>query len=94
MWESIKKFFLNSSEDPNKLSLTLQGIMGSVVSFITLIVALHGGTPISAETQSLIVQNATITIASIGTAIGAMTTLFGLIRKAFNQFKPWNSPQE
>lgn len=92
--ESIKNFFLRSSEDPNKLSLTLQGIMGSVASFIALIASLHGGQPLSQDTQVLLVQNATITLSSIGAALGAIVTLIGLGRKFFNQFKPWSSPQK
>lgn len=91
--KSIIKFFLESSENPDKLSLTLQGLMASVASIVSLIVSFHGGTPISLDTQSIVVQNATITISAVGTAIGGITVLFGLFRKFFNWFKPWSTPK-
>lgn len=74
--------------------MTLKGIMGAVASFVTLLASFHGGQTISTDMQAIIVQNATVTISSMGLAIGALATLWGLGRKFVNQFKPWESPKE
>lgn len=78
---NIKKFFLESSADSSKLSATLTGIMASVVSIITLYVSFHGGTAISQDQVTSIVQNATVVVSSIGTAIGAIVAIWGIFRK-------------
>lgn len=90
--KSVANFFLRSSEDPNKLSLTLQGLMGTVASLLGFVAAFHGGQPFSLETQNIVVQNAVITVTSVGAAFSSLAVLFGLFRKFFNQFKPWNIP--
>jgi hypothetical protein len=65
--------FLASSVDSSKLSVTISGLIISFSSLIIL-VASHYGLTLGAEDVSNLATQA-------GLAVGAITTLYGLIRK-------------
>ena len=63
----------SSSENPEQLALTVKGIIVSLASLIVLVAA-GLGFPVSVEQVAVLAG-------SIGTAVGAIATLSGLIRK-------------
>lgn len=65
---------LSSSTDPEKLSATVTGLIVSIASVLALLLSKVLGLPITAE------QVATYA-GSIGSAVGGIWFLFGLIRK-------------
>lgn len=64
---------LSSSEDPQKLAATVTGVIVSLASLIVL-VASNLGFPLN-------VQQVTSFAGILGTAVGAIWALYGLVRK-------------
>ncbi len=72
----IKKFYdwlVWSSVDTNKVSATISGAIISVSSII-LIIAAHYGVTLTAEQVA-------VSAGQLGTAVGSIIFIFGLIRK-------------
>lgn len=77
-------FFTQSSEDPNKTSATLTGILISLSTYLQSVVAPH--IPVIASFyNSPLGQNAEAICTSIGMVIGGIWFLFGLFRKLSNK---------
>lgn len=75
-----------SSEDPNKTSATLTGLLISVSAYLQAVVAPH--IPIIASFyNSPIGQQAEAICTSLGMVIGGIWFLFGLIRKGTNKIE-------
>lgn len=83
---TTKKFgSFSSSEDPQKLAAT---VTGAIIGCSSLIIFGLGrlGLPVS-------VEQVTTYAGVLGTAVGAIWTLYGLIRKAVIAFATRNQPQ-
>lgn len=84
----IKKLFellLQSSQDPAKLSLTVRGILVTLVPVI-LITAQYFGLGMLQENDVIaIIEGITTIIAAALTLVGLVMTTWGMIRKLFNQ---------
>jgi predicted histidine transporter YuiF (NhaC family) len=75
---------LLSSQDPTKLSLTVRGLLITLVPVI-LIAAQAFGLGMLAESDVVaIIEGITAIIATVLTLIGMVMTVVGLIRKMFN----------
>lgn len=74
MWQKLLKTFpwLQSSVDPEKLSLTIRGLVIFVPSVVTL--GTFFGWTFDAEGISKVINQGAV-------AVGALATLWGLIRK-------------
>lgn len=81
MFKTFLEAVLMSSSDPTKISLTIRGLLVTLVPVI-LIVAQHFGLGLLAESDVLvIIESLTKIIASILTLIGLFMTTWGMIRK-------------
>lgn len=75
---------LMSSQDPSKVSLTVRGLLVTLVPVI-LIAAQYFGLGMLAESDVLaIIDGVTKIIAAALTLVGLVMTTWGLIRKMFN----------
>jgi hypothetical protein len=74
-------FSIASSEDMNKLADTVKGILIGLSSVIIFVASLKG-IPISEAQVLLFAKQAGTTIGAFGAAVGAITTLYGLLKKA------------
>lgn len=69
-----------SSEDYNKLADTVKGVIVGLSSLIIFFAAMKGITVTEAGVLAF-AQQAGTTIGAVGTAVGAIFTLYGLIKK-------------
>lgn len=82
----MKKFgALSSSTDPSQLAATIQGLIISFSSIIIFIGALKG-IPVTEAGVASFAQQAGATAGAIGTAIGGIVTIYGLVRKIIVMF--------
>lgn len=80
---SIVTFFTQSSEDPNKTSATLTGILISVASYAQQYLAFVPG--VNHFFASPIGQQIDPVLTCVGFILGSAWTLFGLLRKLTNK---------
>lgn len=76
---------LGSSVDPNKLSLTVTGVLTGIIPVVILVGGFFGVTLDVSELNTLVEQVGTAIIAIWG-AIGAVMTVIGGIRRIYNKF--------
>lgn len=78
--ENRKFGALTSSEDVNKLADTVKGVIVGASSIIIFIASLKGITVTQAGVMQF-AQQAGTTIGAFGTAVGAIWTTYGLLKK-------------
>lgn len=83
----VRQFpLLGSSVDPEKLSLTVKGILGWVATGVVLIATLVG-VSVSNEDLKPIIDGIGIAIVQIGGLISTGVAVYGAIRKVIVAFK-------
>lgn len=76
---------LGSSVDPNKLALTVKGILVALVPLIILI-ANSQGLSLDEGTVNQTIEAIVLGISNIFAAVGTVMTIVGLVRKAYIKF--------
>lgn len=83
MIRKLLELLLQSSQDPTKLSLTVRGILVTLVPVI-LVTAQYFGIGMVAESDVLaIIEGITQIVAVTLTLVGLVMTTWGMIRKMF-----------
>lgn len=80
---SISQSVLRSSQDPEKLSLTIKGLLVQFVPVMVLALQAFGIGAIEADLVAII-EAVTQLIAIISSVAGLTMTIWGMIRKMFN----------
>ena len=73
---------LQSSKDPAKLSLTVTGLLTTVIPVMGLVINASGHSVDNATLQSIVTAIGSAIVA-IGAAVSAVMTIWGLVRKFF-----------
>lgn len=84
MQDNRKFGAITSSVDPEKIALTVSGLMISSASIIVIVLG-HLGFPVS-------VEQVTNFAGALGTTIGFIVTVYGLIRKLLVKIATRNNP--
>ena len=71
---------LASSQDPQKLSMTVTGVLSSLIPIAGALITMAGHQVDTAALQDLVTAIGTA-ITTIGAAVSAVLTVWGLIRK-------------
>lgn len=77
---------LGSSVNSEKLALTIKGILVAILPVILFVAKLQGWDIGEGDLQNFI-DVAIYAISAVGSAIGAVMTLFGLFRKIYYKVK-------
>lgn len=80
---TIQNAVLRSSQDPERLSLTIKGLLVQLVPVMVLALQAFGISTIEADLVAII-ESVTQLIAIGASAIGLLMTTWGMIRKVFN----------
>lgn len=83
--KSVVDFVITSSADPEKLSLSVRGILLMYIPFIVQIMKLVGIDGIEEGVLKDVVEAIALFIMYVGYTSGAAMAAFGLIRKVLSQ---------
>lgn len=87
----IKKLFvllLQSSQDPTKLSLTVRGILVTLVPAIIVTLQIFGIGMVQGSDLIAIIEGITAIIAAALTLVGLVMTTWGMVRKLLKPIDP------
>lgn len=76
--------WLQSSQDPTKVSLTITAIIAGIIPFLAIINKVFGTHLVDTELQS-ISDALTSTVMAVWAACSAVAFLYGLVRKTFKK---------
>ena len=77
--KNIGNWLLWSSENSNKISLTIRGLAGFIPSAVLLFAALH--IDVSANQLADFVESLVALVSTFGAFVGAVAFLYGIVRK-------------
>lgn len=78
---------LQSSHDPDKLSLTVKGLLLGFVPFVMFVARTYGVEGIDANYVTAVIDQIGIIVQQLTALISTVLVLWGLLRKPFAQFK-------
>ncbi len=85
MLKKIWNWLVYSSEDANKISLFIKGVIGFVPSIVVFLNMIH--ITVSADILVALLQQIIVIITATGTLFGALVGGYGLVRKLINTLK-------
>lgn len=90
----LKKFWdwlVKSSQNPQKLSLTIKGVIAGSAVYIVAILGMFGANGVTAEGVQTVGQTFGSLVEAILMTVSALTTAYGLSRKIWNTIKTFRS---
>lgn len=80
---TLQNAVLRSSQNPERLSLTIKGLLVQLVPVIVLALQAFGISAIEGDIVAII-EATTELVAIVASAIGLLMTTWGMVRKLFN----------
>jgi len=81
--EKVSQTVLMSSQDPEKLSLTIKGLLVQLVPVIILVLQAFGIASVEADIVAII-ESVAVMVAIVFSFIGLLMSTWGMVRKMFN----------
>lgn len=82
-FETISRSVLQSSKNPSQLSLTVRGILVTLIPIFTTLGAAYGTDVITVEYVTMVIDFIVEIINTVTLLVGLLMTLWGLIRKVW-----------
>ena len=87
-------WIINSSKDPNKTSLFVQGLVGTIISVLVTIATVSGYHNLPVNDLNILAQEIAGFVGIVSTCISAAFSIFGLVRKIYRTIKGTNRSNE